>query len=77
MLITTSAFTVLPPDIPIEEERIPGYDSKHFYPVNPGDILHDRYEILAKLGFGSFSTVWLGKLTPQYVRLLKLFPYPS
>lgn len=29
----------LPSHAPIEEETIPDYDSEHFYPVNPGDLL--------------------------------------
>lgn len=32
------AHTILPSDVLVEEERIPGYDPKHFYPVNPGDL---------------------------------------
>lgn len=28
---------ILPSNIPIEEELVPGYDPRHFYPVNPGD----------------------------------------
>lgn len=57
---------ILSPDIPIEEELTPGYDSRHFYPVNPGDVLHNRYEMMAKLGFGSCSTVWLARDTQRY-----------
>ncbi|KAI7782402.1 serine/threonine-protein kinase SRPK3 [Diaporthe eres] len=30
-----------------------------FHPVQLGDILDGRYEILSKLGYGSFATVWL------------------
>jgi hypothetical protein len=49
--------TILPPDVPIEEELVANYSPKNFYPVNPGDIFHDRYETIAKLGWGSFSIV--------------------
>jgi len=58
---------IFSPDIPIEEELTPGYDSRHFYPVNPGDLLHNRYEMTAKLGFGSCSTVWLARDTQRYL----------
>lgn len=51
------ALGILPPDILIEEETMPDYDASHFYPLNPGDLLHGRYQILAKLGWGSSSTV--------------------
>ena len=53
--------TILPSDVSIEEELSPGYDPRDFCPVNPGDIFNDRYEVIAKLGCGSSSTVWLGR----------------
>lgn len=59
--------TILPSDVLVEEERIPGYDPKHFYPVNPGDLFHNRYETLAKVGWGTSSTVWLARDTQRYV----------
>ncbi len=64
-MANTRAIGTLSADIPIEEETIPGYDAKQFYPANPGDTLHGRYKLLAKLGWGSFSTVWLGKDTSR------------
>lgn len=30
-----------------------------------GDVLHDRYHIVHKLGFGSYSTTWLAKDASQ------------
>jgi len=42
-----------------EEEANPGYKAEHFYPVRIGEIFKSRYEVLAKLGFGMCSTVWL------------------
>ena len=36
-----------------------GYNPKHYYPVKLGEVLHERYKIIGKLGFGSASTVWL------------------
>lgn len=64
--VTSVQPVILPPDIPIEEELAPGYDHRHFYPVNPGDIFHNRYEMTAKLGYGSCSTVWLARDTQRY-----------
>ncbi|MCJ1404769.1 hypothetical protein MMC11_007995 [Xylographa trunciseda] len=52
---------ILPSNVPIEEERVHGYKPRNFYPVNPGDIFHGKYEITAKLGYGSSSTVWLAR----------------
>lgn len=49
----------LPVEIPIEEETVPGYKAKHFFPVEPGYIFNQKYEALAKIGWGSCSSVWL------------------
>ena len=43
----------------IEEERLPGYRAEEFFPVRLGDIYQSRYRVVAKLGFGTASTVWL------------------
>ncbi|KAJ5736123.1 uncharacterized protein N7483_001248 [Penicillium malachiteum] len=51
----------LPPDILIDEEISPVYNSKHFYPVKPGEVLADRYQTLIKVGWGVSSTVWLAR----------------
>ena len=51
----------LPPEIPVDEEISPAYDSKHFYPAQPGEVLADRYQPLVKVGWGGSSTVWLAR----------------
>lgn len=58
---------ILPADVPIEEEKIPGYNPERFYPVNPGDLLNNRYKTVAKVGWGTTSTVWLARDTQRYV----------
>ena len=30
-----------------------------YHPVKIGDTFHNRYQVLRKLGWGHFSTVWL------------------
>lgn len=45
----------------IEEEKTPYYDPQSFYPIYLGEILDGRYQIAAKLGYGSNSTVWLAR----------------
>ena len=45
----------------VEEEGLPNYKPDHWYPVRIGDVLHHRYEIVVKLGFGMTATVWLAK----------------
>ncbi|KAH7316688.1 putative serine/threonine-protein kinase [Stachybotrys elegans] len=52
---------ILPPDVPIDEERIPNFNPENFYPANPGDVLEGKYELLTKLGWGTASTVWLAR----------------
>jgi hypothetical protein len=44
---------------PIEEQTVPQYHQKHYYPVNIGEIFKDQYWVIAKLGYGAYSTVWL------------------
>jgi len=45
----------------IEEERVLHYNPKSFYPIQLHSILNDRYEIAAKIGWGTSSTVWLAR----------------
>ncbi|KAG4441023.1 hypothetical protein IFR05_003478 [Cadophora sp. M221] len=47
--LTGDSSLVLGPDVPIEEEMIPVYNHKIFYPVHPGDIFHDRYKTVEKV----------------------------
>jgi len=54
-----AGFHVLPTDGRFEEEKLPGYKAEHFFPMRLGDIVHSKYQIVAKLGFGTASTVWL------------------
>jgi serine/threonine-protein kinase SRPK3 len=50
--------THLPLDVPIGEERKKYYDPRHFYPVKLGEIFHDKYEVVVKVGFGRYSSSW-------------------
>ncbi|OQE02810.1 hypothetical protein PENVUL_c038G01502 [Penicillium vulpinum] len=49
----------LPVETPIDEETLPHYDAKQFYPVHIGDFFNDRYRVTSKLGYGAYSTSWL------------------
>ncbi|KAB8254356.1 kinase-like domain-containing protein [Aspergillus pseudonomiae] len=42
----------LPPDILVDEEISPVYNSKYFYPAKPGEVLASRYQTLVKVGWG-------------------------
>ncbi|EQL36119.1 CMGC/SRPK protein kinase [Blastomyces dermatitidis ATCC 26199] len=52
-------------------EHLEKYEPGGYHPLMIGDILHNRYKIVTKLGFGGFSTVWLALDTQkkQYVAL--------
>ncbi|KAJ5595509.1 uncharacterized protein N7459_001717 [Penicillium hispanicum] len=54
----TSGFESLDPSLQIEEETLPTYSPEKYYPVRQGEIFNDRYQVLAKLGYGVTSTVW-------------------
>jgi serine/threonine-protein kinase SRPK3 len=43
---------------PFEEERLPEYEAEQFYPVDIGDTIISRYNVIGKLGYGANSTVW-------------------
>ena len=43
----------------MQEEDVPGYRADNYYPVTLGEVLNDRYRVVAKLGYGVGSTVWL------------------
>lgn len=52
-------------------ENLEKYKPKGYHPIMIGDVLHDRYRIVDKLGFGGYSTVWLAqdKRQEEYVAI--------
>ncbi|KIV97852.1 hypothetical protein PV10_01557 [Exophiala mesophila] len=58
-IFPTEGFEILPSNEIIEEETVPNYKAERFYPVRLGEVFQSRYQIVAKLGFGTASTVWL------------------
>ncbi|QKX55208.1 uncharacterized protein TRUGW13939_02300, partial [Talaromyces rugulosus] len=69
-----SGFELLDTNIEIEEETLPTYQPEKYYPVQQGEILNDRYQTIAKVGYGVTSTVWFGRdlLSSKYV-VLKVY----
>ncbi|OJJ51295.1 hypothetical protein ASPZODRAFT_148598 [Penicilliopsis zonata CBS 506.65] len=58
--------------MPLEDiERPERYCPGGYHPVNIGDRLTDRYDVVHKLGFGTYSTTWLArdKNTKKYVAI--------
>ncbi|KAL2797006.1 kinase-like domain-containing protein [Aspergillus keveii] len=67
---------LLPATNLVEEEHTPHYRPQHFYPVRLYEILNNRYQVAAKIGWGTSSTVWLARalhqwrwLPPRYVAI--------
>lgn len=63
--VKTSA--MLSTDDLIEEQTLPRYCPQHYYPVHLGETFNDRYLVVAKLGYGAGSTVWLARDIQKYV----------
>lgn len=57
--LSAVGFQTLDPSQSIEEETFAWYDPKYFYPVRIGEVFQSRYQVIGKLGYGSYSTVWL------------------
>jgi serine/threonine-protein kinase SRPK3 len=43
------------------EEPPERYCPGGYHPVHLGEIFNDEYQIISKLGYGVYSTVWLAK----------------
>lgn len=57
----TTGFEVIDPSQKVEEERLPCYNRDEYYPMRTGEIIKGRYQVVAKLGYGVTSTVWLSR----------------
>ncbi|KUL84813.1 hypothetical protein ZTR_07267 [Talaromyces verruculosus] len=58
---STTNLTLIDQTQLIEEETLPTYEAHRYYPIQQAEILNERYQVLAKLGYGVTSTVWLGR----------------
>ncbi|KAJ3772497.1 putative CDK4/6 [Lentinula raphanica] len=54
-----SGYRILPASELAEEENWTWYTPDYFYPVSIGDVLHAKYQVLFKFGYGTTSTIWL------------------
>ena len=57
----STGFSLLDTSLKIEEETLPTYQPEKYYPTQIGEVLDNRYQVLAKLGYGVTSTVWFGR----------------
>ncbi|KAH7236748.1 kinase-like domain-containing protein [Fusarium redolens] len=56
--------------LPVEEvESLYAYSPGGYHPIDIGDHLADRYRVVHKPGYGSFSTIWLARdeMASKYV----------
>ncbi|KAI1426304.1 serine threonine protein kinase, CMGC group [Xylaria sp. FL1777] len=61
IVFSNSNFARIPAEQKIEEETLPDYRASRYYPVDIGEVLSNRYQVVGKLGFGTSSTVWLAR----------------
>ncbi|KAH8747455.1 kinase-like protein [Diaporthe sp. PMI_573] len=61
-IFPSTGFEVIDSSVKIEEETLSFYDPRMFYPVRIGDVFRERYQVVAKLGWGAHSTIWLDNL---------------
>ncbi|KAI5282753.1 hypothetical protein KEM54_002619 [Ascosphaera aggregata] len=61
MLPSTNTAPLVPSHVRLEEENNSNYEAKKFYPAKIYELLNSRYQIVAKLGYGATSTVWLAR----------------
>ncbi|EXK36869.1 CMGC/SRPK protein kinase [Fusarium oxysporum f. sp. melonis 26406] len=45
----------------VEEEKLPFYRRQDYYPMRVGQVIQGNYQAVAKLGYGTTSTVWLSR----------------
>ncbi len=65
--IAAKPSAILSTDDLIEEQTLPRYCPQRYYPVHLGETFNDRYLVVAKLGYGASSTVWLTRDLQKYV----------
>ncbi|ATZ58480.1 hypothetical protein BCIN_16g02530 [Botrytis cinerea B05.10] len=57
----TTGYELISDAQPLDEEQIEGFKRGLYYPVNIGDMLMSKYQVVGKLGYGVMSTVWLAR----------------
>ncbi|GJD03061.1 protein kinase [Colletotrichum higginsianum] len=76
--IHAAGFDAIAKDGLVEEETVPEYNPAHFYPVRLGEVFNDRFQTVAKLGYGSSSTIWLARdLQERQYLALKIYIHNS
>jgi serine/threonine-protein kinase SRPK3 len=55
----TTGFEVIGNSRLVEEENWEWYKPEEFYPVRIGEVLNSQYQVVGKLGYGTYGTTWL------------------
>lgn len=58
-LFPTTGFDAIDNSYRIEEETWEWYTPDEFYPVRIGQVFKSKYQVVGKLGYGAYATVWL------------------
>ncbi|PCH38829.1 kinase-like protein [Wolfiporia cocos MD-104 SS10] len=58
-LFPTRGFEVIDNSCLVEEETWEWYRPDEFYPVRIGEVFKSKYQVVGKLGYGGYATVWL------------------
>ncbi|EPE09774.1 cmgc protein kinase [Ophiostoma piceae UAMH 11346] len=66
LLFPTTGFELIDPSDKVEEEALSTFHPGDYYPMHLGDIVRERYQVVAKLGYGTTSTVWLARDLTRY-----------
>ena len=56
-----ASFEKISVDCSVEEETFSDYLTARYYPVRIGEVLVSKYQVVDKLGYGAYSTVWLAR----------------
>ncbi|SPJ74156.1 related to dis1-suppressing protein kinase dsk1 [Fusarium torulosum] len=69
----STGFKKIDPTLLVEEENLPSYRREDYYPIRIGQVIERNYQVVAKLGYGTTSTVWLSRdLRDKKFRVLKV-----
>lgn len=66
-ILAAPASMKLEEETKLEEENWPWYTTESFYPVRIGDVLHDKYRVLYKLGYGTTATIGCAGISSQFL----------
>ncbi len=73
----TRGFQLINPSDKVEEEQLPFYKREDYYPMRIGEVVGEHYQVVAKLGYGATSTVWLGRDLRYVIHLVQCSSLPS